>query len=243
MKSVIITGSNGGIGSAICSHFLKLRYKVIGIDLGEDRNHLDSYLSCDLSKLKISTICDSFTASLQSEIGDSHLVGLVNNAALQVCGGIESISVEDFSRSLDVNVVAPFILSKICFSNLKENSGSIVNIGSIHSKLTKPNFVAYATSKSALLGLTQSLAVDCGASIRVNAIQPAAIATEMLLDGFKDNPDSYSKLRDYHPTKSIGETSEIARVVEFLLLQSNKFLNGSVIDVSGGISCRLHDPV
>ena len=129
------------------------------------------------------------------------------------------------------------------FADLKCNKGSIVNIGSIHSKLTKPKFISYATSKTALLGLTQSMAVDCGSSVRVNAIQPAATATEMLLDGFKGSPEAFDKLKAFHPTNSIAAPLEIAEAVLFVISEQCQFLNGTVLDINGGIGSRLHDPI
>ena len=123
------------------------------------------------------------------------------------------------------------------------NKGSVVNMGSIHAKLTKPAFISYATSKTALLGLTQSIAVDCGSRIRVNAIQPAATATEMLLAGFEGKPEAFRALKKFHPTNSIAEPLEIAKAVEFLLSDSIPFTNGAVLDINGGIGFRLHDPI
>ncbi|WP_417360020.1 MULTISPECIES: SDR family NAD(P)-dependent oxidoreductase [Gammaproteobacteria] len=242
MKSVIVTGSNGGIGTAICSYLKEVGYRVVGIDMGRDINNLDAYIPFDLSNLALSKQDEVLALSLQEALGNSELLGLVNNAAFQACGNLGDIDVESFTKSLNVNVVAPFVLSKICFDMLKKSKGSIVNIGSIHSRLTKPSFVAYATSKAALLGLTQSLAVDCGHSIRVNAVQPAAIATKMLLDGFKNNPSAFDKLQEFHPTNTIGKPYDVAKAVAFLLSQENEFLNGCILDINGGIGSRLHDP-
>ncbi len=74
-------------------------------------------------------------------------------------------------------------------------------------------FISYATSKAALGGLTQSLAVDCGEDIRVNMIEPAAIATPMLLEGFVDNPEAREGLEEYHPVGRLGLPVEVAELV------------------------------
>ena len=110
-----------------------------------------------------------------------------------------------------VNFFAPVEISKAFLDDLSKNNGSILNIGSIHRELTKPYFSAYATSKSALAGLTKSLSVEFGDKIRVNAIEPAAIETSMLKAGFKDHPDKLKKLADFHPSKKIGKPEDIQK--------------------------------
>ena len=125
---------------------------------------------------------------------------------------------------------------------MEHTGGSVVNIGRIHSKLTKPGFLSYATSKSALTGLTQSLAVDLGARIRVNEIQPAATDTEMLRKGFKNDPAAYDRLKGYHPLQCIASPDNIASAVIFLLSDKSSFISGSILSVDGAIGCRLHDP-
>src|SRR3546814_11034334 len=96
--------------------------------------------------------------------------------------------------------------SDVCSSDL------VLNISSIHARLTKPNFIAYATSKAALSGMTRAMAVELGARVRVNAIEPVAIDTPMLRAGFEGNDAGYEQLRIFHPVKAIGSRSEERRV-------------------------------
>ena len=86
------------------------------------------------------------------------------------------------------------------------------------------------------------MSVELGSRIRINAIEPAAIETEMLKKGFKDSPSNIKKLSDYHPTGFIGKPQDVSQAVLFLLDPLNKFLNGSIINLSGGINHCLHDP-
>ena len=86
------------------------------------------------------------------------------------------------------------------------------------------------------------MAVELGGTVRVNAIEPAAIATPLLEAGFADNPDLKAKLDSYHPTSSIGTPADVARAVLFLLDPANTFINGCVLPLGGGIHSRLHDP-
>jgi NAD(P)-dependent dehydrogenase (short-subunit alcohol dehydrogenase family) len=243
VKSVLVTGSNGGIGTAICLLLKEYGYFVIGSDRTPDKNNLDGFIQFDIRDLVLSEIRRvEFFNSFTLLVGDTQFTALINNAAVQILGSLSVLSVDDFIESIDTNLTAPLVLSKLVFESLKENKGSIVNIGSIHAKLTKPSFISYATSKAAILGLTQAMAVDAGEHIRVNAIQPAATATEMLLAGFKDTPEALENLKAFHPTNSIANPNEIAETVSFIISDKCQFMNGTVLDINGGIGSRLHDP-
>ena len=144
--------------------------------------------------------------------------------------------------SFDINLFAPVEINKICLSNLSQNNGSIVHVGSIHSNLTKPFFSLYATTKAAIKGLTKSMAVEIGSKVRVNCIEPAAISTKMLEQGFENDLYLKDRLNSYHPTGSIGYPSDVAMSILYLIDAENSFLNGCIINLDGGISSRLHDP-
>lgn len=242
-KTVLITGANGGIGQALCRVFQEAQYHVIATDIGGKECSSDAYFPVDLKELCVKKESrESFFSQICSELGDSGLNALINNAALQKLGATEDIEYEDWRATLDINLIAPFTLTQGLLSDLKKASGSVVNIGSIHARLTKPEFVCYATSKAALAGLTQSLAVDLGSKIRVNAIQPAATGTSMLKAGFEGKPESFAELSQMHPIGRIAEPVEIARTALFLSSNEASFITGSILDVHGGIGSRLHDP-
>jgi NAD(P)-dependent dehydrogenase (short-subunit alcohol dehydrogenase family) len=119
--------------------------------------------------------------------------------------------------------------------------GVVINMGSIHQQLTKSNFVSYATSKSALVGLTKSMAVDLKGKIRVNSISPAAVKTDMLLAGFDGNDSALKELETLHPVGRIGNTKDIARLVMFLCNENDGFIHGANFTIDGGISSVLSD--
>jgi NAD(P)-dependent dehydrogenase (short-subunit alcohol dehydrogenase family) len=243
MKSVLVTGSNGGIGTAICELLQELGYFVIGTDIEPDKNRLDAFIQADLCSIVDSeTAFANFLYELKSLKSYDSIFALVNNAAIQLLCGFIDLDIDDFKRTMNVNLIAPLILSKMVYDSLAENQGSILNVGSIHAQLTKPGFISYATSKAALLGLTKSMAVDIGEKVRVNAVQPAATETDMLLDGFRDNPNLLSDLKNFHPTKTIAKPKDIAEAVSFMISDKCRFLNGSNLDINGGIGSRLYDP-
>jgi NAD(P)-dependent dehydrogenase (short-subunit alcohol dehydrogenase family) len=182
-------------------------------------------------------------AGLVAALERAHLGVLVNNAAVQILGRAEELSAAAWETTLRVNVTAPFLLAQALLPQLEAGAGSVVNMSSIHAAATKPGFTAYATSKAALVGLTRAMAVDLGARVRVNAICPAAIATPMLLEGFKDDPGALAALAGMHPLGRIGTPEEVAHAAVFLASPAAAFVSGAVLGVDGGIGGRLHDPV
>jgi len=242
MKTILITGSNGAIGQGLCQSFTENGWRVIGTDLEENsKGNTSAYLSIDLNLLCTDiNYCDQVIKGILSECKEG-LDVLVNNAATQILAPIEDLTFKNWQKTLNVNLNSVFILIKELLPKLEKKKGNVVNIASIHATLTKPNFSAYATSKAALVGLTKSLAVELGSRIRVNAICPAAIDTPMLHEGFVDNPDGLKELIKFHPTHSIGSVKDVISVVLFLV-DNNTFLNGSILNLDGGISSCLYDP-
>jgi NAD(P)-dependent dehydrogenase (short-subunit alcohol dehydrogenase family) len=230
------------LGSAIAQRFGKAGYRVIGVDRVIDNEAEHIQIDADLAKLTQQSVADELNRKLRRAIGTSDLAGLVNNAAVQQLGHVSSTDARDFLDSFAVNVMAPLLLCQLLLPQLQSASATIFNIGSIHAALTKPGFAPYAVSKSALSGLTRSMALELGDRVRVLEIRPAALATPMLEAGFADDPDGRHQLDEYHPTGRIGNPVEIAETILQLSQTESSFLNGSVINIDGGISHRLHDP-
>jgi NAD(P)-dependent dehydrogenase (short-subunit alcohol dehydrogenase family) len=155
---------------------------------------------------------------------------------------VETLDRDDWINTLEVNLLAPFFITKLLLTQLEQVKGCVINISSIHASLTKSNFVAYATSKSALSGLTRSMAVDLGKRIRINAIEPAAIETRMLRDGFKNNSDRLKELELCHPVGEIGQVDDLSKLALAIASDELSFLHGTCIPFDGGIRSRLHDP-
>ena len=156
---------------------------------------------------------------------------VINNAAEQILNPVEKISWDDWVRSIGVNSIAPFFLVQGLIEDLTIGCGSIVNITSIHAKLTKPNFTCYAASKAALEAITRSLAIELSPlGISINSVAPAAIETEMLLAGFKDTPEKLEQLKEYHPAKMLGTSDNLASFVKSITDQRAGFLTGAVVD-------------
>jgi len=245
-RAAVITGSAGSIGRAICKVFRDAGYKVIGLDIKEqDGVEADEWLHGDLMQFVADAkYRDRMLAEIRAAADGTKIGVLCNNAAEQRLAGTENISMIDWQASLDVNLTAPFLLTQGLVRDLESADGSIINIASIHARLTKPKFVSYATTKSGLVGLTRALAVDLGGRVRVNAICPAAIDTPMLREGFEGRSSSDLEfLQRCHPAGRIGQPSEVAELALWLASPQASFVSGACYDIDGAISSRLHDPV
>jgi NAD(P)-dependent dehydrogenase (short-subunit alcohol dehydrogenase family) len=240
--AVIITGAAGGIGMALTATFEAAGWHVVTTDI----QLLDrpAHIVGDIALLGDPAVGDGTRLLDQLRPAtQGRLKALVVNAAYQVVKPAEQLNADDWQKTLAVNLMAPFWLSQAFLSELEANRGSVLAISSIHEKLTKPGFVAYATSKAALSGMIRALAVDLGGRVRCNAICPAAIATPMLRAGFECRPEAYKGLQEHHPVGRIGTPEEVAATALFVCSDAAPFMTSACLDLSGGISARLHDPV
>ncbi|MDA9574269.1 SDR family oxidoreductase [Porticoccaceae bacterium] len=247
-KVAIITGSSGGVGRALVSTFLNDGYFVIGLDKVPSLHSTEeAYLEIEISLLdfaKDTSYRDYILSKIKEYLpSNPDKLVLINNAAEQILKSISEIQWEDWENSLAANTVAPFFLIQGLLEELVLSRGSVVNISSIHSKLSKSKFICYSVSKAALDRLTRSLALDLSPlGISVNAVAPAAISTDMLMDGFKDAPDKLNTLKDYHPSRCIGTPEDVSFFVKAVTDQRGGFLTGAVLEFNGGIGGKLSDP-
>ncbi len=246
VRAVIVTGAAGGIGAASCARLRREGYWVVGTDQVQAAGgECDAYASIDLEAVGESDAAATDAASTLRRLADRRPIhGLVHSAALQLVGKIEFLSVSDLTRTLAVNVVAPFALTRELATDLRAAQGSVVLVTSIHSRLTKPGFALYATSKSAMSGLMRSLALELAPVVRVNAVSPAATDTAMLRDGFGANwgEAARRKLDEVHPLHRIARPDEVADTIAYLLSSQASFVTATELEVGGGIHACLHDP-
>ena len=241
----VVTGAAGGIGAAICARLSKAGIKVLGVDVVEPPrgSSLDEFVRADLAALAESAEqMDALSSSIARWRAGRPLQLLVNNAAVQCLGPVDELDRAVWRQSLNVNLLAPFFLIQALLPDLKAARGCVVNLSSVHAKATKPRFVAYATTKAALSGMTRALAVDVGRDVRVYGIEPGAVLTDMLKQGFAGSPESLRKLADYHPSGEIATPEQVAEIVYFLSASRIAGLQGSAIELGAGIAGRLHDP-
>jgi NAD(P)-dependent dehydrogenase (short-subunit alcohol dehydrogenase family) len=241
MKTVLITGVLGGIGEALALAFKDAGYFVYGLDIRTPAKPIaDEFIQFDINEFSDGgDYYIKWKSAFEGKI--KSLDVLINNAAVQKLGSVGLLDLIDWKETLNVNLTGPLLLTQLFLSKLEKSAGSVINIGSIHQQLTKPNFVSYATSKSALIGLTKAMAVDLQGKIRVNAISPAAIETDMLKAGFNNDESALDELRKIHPVQRIGYPKDVAKMALFLASENSGFIHGANLTLDGGISSVLKD--
>lgn len=245
-KWALITGALGGIGKALVKEFVAEGYHVIATDIKKSDCSIEKvcFLQLDLENFVIDeTYAEEFREKVVNVTGGVGISCLINNAAVQILADARDINRKQWSTSFNVNLSAPFFLSQLFIDDLIKNTGAIVNISSIHATQTKKEFVAYATTKAALSSLTRNMVLDIGHKVRINAIEPAAVATDMLKAGFEGKEEDYKELERLHPIGRIGESEEIAKLAVFLSSEDAGFIQGACISASGGIQGCLSDPI
>jgi NAD(P)-dependent dehydrogenase (short-subunit alcohol dehydrogenase family) len=242
----LITGANGGIGKALVAEFVDSGYRVIATDISsrtEISNENVIFLQIDLQQFVLNEeYAEKFAVDVADITTNVGISALVNNAAVQILYRCENLSRAQWQNSFNVNLSAPFFMVQAFLPELTRNHGSVVNISSIHATQTKKEFVAYATTKAGLSALTRNLAIDLGVKVRVNAIEPAAVATDMLKAGFAGKGEQYKQLEAFHPLARIAAPKEVAELAVFLCSEKARFVHGACISASGGIQGSLSDP-
>ena len=239
-NQVIITGANGGIGSALCQAYHNNGFDVVAIDLQPEIRHEFGHLYFQIDSDKYAA-SKQYRTAINQKLKSLNPSILINNAAAQLLGNFDEFEDESWVTTMNVNFQSCYFFIQACYDSLSSNNGQIMNIGSIHADQTKPRFFAYATSKAALIGLTKSLAVEFKGKITVNAVSPAAIGTDMLKAGFKDNVAALDRLASIHPSQKIGRPDLLASFILSLTTANNRFLNGTNISYDGGIGNALLD--
>ncbi len=241
----IITGVSGGIGSAVAEKLCNEGIKVLGIDFKTSKfeHSLFEYFSLDLNQfVSDKTTANSFFEHVNNWLNGNELDLLINNAAIQCLGEIKDLDSDIWNKTLNVNLLAPFFLIQGLVDSLKNAKGCVINISSIHARATKSNFVAYATSKAAISGMNRALAVELGSLVAFYCIEPAAVLTDMLKEGFVNSPDKLNELAACHPSGEISSPLQLSDFIYFLFNKRIPALQGTAIEFGGGISGRLFDP-
>jgi 3-oxoacyl-[acyl-carrier protein] reductase len=158
---------------------------------------------------------------------------LVNNAGIFEYVSHESTTLEQWKRTLDINLTGTYLVTwAVKEQMIARKFGRIVNVSSIAALRARPNAIAYAASKAGVVAFTKSAAEALiPYNIRVNAVAPGLIDTEILKDV---DEQALARLIDQTPMKRIGTAEEIADVVHFLLSEAARFMTGQTVVASGG---------
>ncbi len=237
----IVTGAAAGIGEAIALRLARDGFSVLAVD----RNAAEPAAS-GIRTLQ-QDVADTGAADriLAAAEALGPVAVLVNNAGVGGARSVIDSDDENWQRILDINLSAAFRLSRAVLPGMiARGQGGIVNMTSVFGLTGYRNIAAYAASKSAIAGLTSQMAADYGrAGIRVNAIAPGLIRTEMTERLLQDA--AYRRLMlDGTPTTAPGLPVHVASAVAFLVSDEAAFINGVILPVDGGWSAtRISVPL
>jgi 3-oxoacyl-[acyl-carrier protein] reductase len=237
-KKALITGASRGIGKAIAERFLAEGAEIWGLgtkepeDLGERISRAGGklhWINADLGNL---AVVEGIIEEALKDSGGFDI--LVNNAGITKDNLSFRMTLADWQRVLDVNLTAAFLIARTVGRDMiRRRQGAIINMSSVVGLHGNGGQINYAASKAGLIGLTKSLAQEvAGRGIRVNAIAPGYIASDMtdaLPEGIRE------KLLEHIPLKRIGRGEDVAEAALFLASDSAAYITGQVLAVDGGM--------
>lgn len=241
MGLALVTGAGGGLGEAIARHLAREGWRLAIADrdgaaaeaLARELPGARAYALDVRDEPAVEAMLDAL-----GEAPD----GVVNNAGIVRFGPLLEHRIEDFRDVLDVNLVGTFIVARAAGRRMAaRGSGAIVNITSLNAVAPSPDAGAYPASKAAVALLTQHLALALGPrGVRVNAVGPGFIDAGMSAPIYAD-PAARAARSAAVPLRSLGEATDVASVVAFLLSDGARYVTGQHMLVDGGVSFSLKD--
>ncbi|MGC2939612.1 MULTISPECIES: SDR family NAD(P)-dependent oxidoreductase [unclassified Brevibacterium] len=235
-KKVLITGAAGGIGTTLVERFRAEGARVAVADREVAGIIADAHLPGDLLEAEYA---DGLAEAARDGLGGLDI--LINNAGVITRGPVTETSDADWSRSLGVNVEAPFRLCRSAIPLMADaGGGTIVNVSSCWGgKAPGPNHALYCMTKAAIASLTQCMGMDhAHQRVRINAVCPNEVNTPMLRSGFAkrgfDPDEAVGKLGETVPLGRIAEPEDIRDVILFLASEESRYMCGALVEVNGG---------
>lgn len=233
MPVAVITGGNKGLGIAQTGKFLDAGFDVhvVARSQGDlvDLSGPVHFVQHDLSDAADTSYLDRIHAQT------GRIDVLVNNAGMHLKKPVWDVAGDELTQVLDLNVKAMFLACGAYVRLQREQGGAIVNISSMGGIMALPSAAAYVTAKTAVIGLTRSVAVDAAQfGIRCNAVCPGFIDTDMTRAILAKDPARRDKIEGRIPTHRFGTPENVADAVHFLASEASAYVNGTAIPVDGG---------
>lgn len=238
-KRILITGGTRGIGRTTALAAARAGARLV-VCYGHDREHAEQFAreldkesaGCRVVQADVTNEQDvaRLVAVCQEALGG--LDAVVNNAGVDGRASLAELTPEEWVRVVDINLTAAFLVTKAALPLLVDG-GSIVLVGASAALRGRPHSAHYAASKSALIGLTRSLAREVGdRGVRVNTVAPGVIVTE---PGGGPPPPVAELIKGMTALRRLGEPGEVAGPVLFLVGDESRYVSGSILHVDGGI--------
>lgn len=234
-RVALVTGGTRGIGAAICTHLKEAGYNVVA-NFGGNEERAKAFseeTGIPSFKFDVGSMeeCKSAIADIESTYGAIEV--LVNNAGITRDGTMHKMSYEQWEDVIRTNLGSCFHVTRCVIEGMRaKRFGRIINIGSINGQAGQYGQVNYAAAKSGMHGFTKALAQECASSgVTVNAIAPGYVRTDMVM---AVPAPVLEKIVAKIPVGRLGEASDIARGVEFLVSDSADFITGSTLSINGG---------
>lgn len=242
MKTILITGGAGGIGTALCVGFAQAGYNVaVHYSKSQEKAENLAQVLCDSYRIKaIAVHADvanresviNMYDEIEAQLGNINV--LINNAGIAQQKLFTDISPDDWRSMLGVHLDGVFNCTQEALKRymLPSHKGVILNISSMWGQVGASCEVHYSAAKAGVIGLTKALAKEVGLSgIRVNCIAPGVIMTDMMKDF---DEDTVNALKEETPLNTLGTPKDIADAAVFLCSDRAKFITGQVLGVNGG---------
>jgi NAD(P)-dependent dehydrogenase (short-subunit alcohol dehydrogenase family) len=233
----IVTGGAQGIGEACARRFAREGAVVVIADIDDARGQALAqqlkalYVRCDVGdKAQVDTLV------AKTMLSHGRIDVLVNNAGIFKAADFLDISESDFDAVLRVNLKGSFLVGQAVAREMaKVGKGSIVNMSSVNAVLTIPTIASYNVSKGGINQLTRVMALALAdRNIRVNAVAPGTIATELAARSVLTSEEAKSRIMMRTPMKRLGEPAEVADVVAYLASDAASYITGEIVVVDGG---------
>lgn len=233
----IVTGAAQGIGEACVRRFAAEGSKVVIADVDDVRGQALAdglgalYQHCDVGdKAQV----DALVAQTLQAYGRIDV--LVNNAGIFRAADFLEVTEADFDAVLRVNLKGSFLVGQaVARAMVATGGGTIVNMSSVNGVLTIPTIASYNVSKGGINQLTRVMALALAdKNIRVNAVAPGTIATELAAKAVLTSDEAKAKIMSRTPMKRLGQPSEIADVVAWLASDASSYVTGEIVTVDGG---------
>ncbi|HQX60864.1 MAG TPA: SDR family oxidoreductase [Burkholderiaceae bacterium] len=236
-RVVVITGAAQGIGEACARRFAGEGAKVVIADVDVQRGQaLATELAADFVACDVGDKAQVDALVVQTVQKHQRIDVLVNNAGILRGADFLDISEADFDTVMRVNIKGAFLMGQaVARVMVAQGGGNVVNMSSVNATLTIPTIASYNISKGGINQLTRVMALALADNgIRVNAVAPGTIATEMAVKAVLATEEARVRVMSRTPMKRLGEPSEIADVVAWLASDAASYVTGEIVVVDGG---------